>query len=121
MPNPRLRRANRILLWTAAVFTAAFALFPICAGQLLRRERGPAPAPASDAVALVFQIAGMTCEACAAGLEPRLRALPGISVARVDYAKREACVSTAPGAEEATAEVVRRTVAGADYRAEPQR
>ncbi len=82
VPSPGVRRANRILLWTAAVFTTIFALFPNYAGQLLYRERGPAPAPAADAVALRFQIEGMTCEACAAGLEPRLRALPGVRAAR---------------------------------------
>ena len=121
VPSPGVRRANRILLWTAAVFTTIFALFPNYAGQLLYRERGPAPAPAADAVALRFQIEGMTCEACAAGLEPRLRAVPGVRAARVDYAKREARVSTAPGAVEATVETVCRAVAEPGYRAELKR
>ncbi len=121
VPSPRLRRANRILLWTAAVFTGAFALFPNYAGQLLYRERGFAPAPASDAVALVFHIEGMTCGACAAGLERQLRTLPGIRAARVDYAMREARMSTATDTVEATVAAVRRAVAEAGYRADPQR
>lgn len=120
VPNPRVQRANRILLWTAAVFTTAFALFPNYAGLLLSRERAPAPAAAPGDITFVFQIEGMTCEACAAGLEPRLRTLPGVSAARVDYAKREARVSSAPSAAESVVEEVRRITKEAGYQASPR-
>jgi hypothetical protein len=35
MPNPRLRRFNKIVLWAATTFVLAFALFPDYVGYVL--------------------------------------------------------------------------------------
>lgn len=118
VPNPRLQRANRLLLWVAAVFTLGFALFPTYAGWLTRRGEIPVSVQAGDSAATVFRIEGMTCAACAVGLEARLRSLPGISGAFVDYAKGEARISIAPGQTAGSViESVRQTAEAEGYRA----
>jgi copper chaperone CopZ len=96
VPNPKLRRFNRVMLWVAMVVVAAFALFPNYLGALLGTGRTSDSValrtPALPANALVLSIEGMTCASCAVSLEKELAALPGVASARVDYQARRAVV-----------------------------
>lgn len=84
-PRPGMQRFNRLALWLAATVTLAFAAFPKYAGYFIA---GGAPAAAPSEVSgttLVLNIQGMTCEACASGLQETLRRVPGVRFAAVDY------------------------------------
>jgi copper chaperone CopZ len=73
------------MLWFAAALTLAFAAFPKYAGHFIG---GNAPAAALGEVSgttLELNIQGMTCEACASGLQETLRRVPGVRFAAVDY------------------------------------
>lgn len=84
-PRPGLQQFNRLMLWFAAALTLAFAAFPKYAGHFIG---GNAPAAALGEVSgttLELNIQGMTCEACASGLQETLRRVPGVRFAAVDY------------------------------------
>lgn len=107
LPNPKLQRFNRVMLWVAAVFVLTFALFPYYSPTLVRAVAGQPTAastesvgPTSDAAATsirTFHVAGMTCRACAATREARLTGLPAVSAAHVSYGEGAATIHSAPG------------------------
>ncbi|MEX2581398.1 MAG: mercuric transporter MerT family protein [Verrucomicrobiales bacterium] len=95
VPNPRLRRFNRAMLWVAAVFVAAFALFPNYLGALLGNDGGDSANAATWTSApnvISLPVEGMTCEACAISLEKHLAEVPGVARASVDYPDGRAVV-----------------------------
>jgi copper chaperone CopZ len=88
------RAMNKIMLWVVTVLAAAFLLFPQYVGLLFgNASRGGAPM-ADDVNQLVVKIDGMVCEGCAATVAQALRAVPGVVAVEVDYAHRQAVVST---------------------------
>lgn len=97
VPNRKLQRFNRAMLWVATVFVLAFALFPSYAGFLLAEN---APAAAVDGSAqlptVTLGIEGMSCEACAVHIQKGLSGVPGVRSASVDYEKARARVSVDP-------------------------
>lgn len=105
VPNRKLQRFNRAMLWVAGVFVIAFALFPYYSPALVRAFAGP-PAnvtatgngadPAEPASTRVFHIQGMTCPTCAATLEVHLAKLPGVAEARVSFDNAAATIRSAP-------------------------
>lgn len=101
----RRRRLSRGMLWVSAVIVAAFVLFPKYVGTLMEAfEHEPAAAlvitdgtgaearPVSE---LVFDVQGMSCEACAVTLKSALRNVPGVESASVDYDAKRATVRAA--------------------------
>jgi len=96
VPSPRLRRMNRAMLWIAAVFVAAFAFFPNYLGMILGHASADTR-PASTDQAIVLAVEGMTCEACAIGIEKALGARPDIAAAHVDYPAGKVSVVPAAG------------------------
>ncbi len=110
IPNPRLRRLNKVTLWVATAVVLAFAIFPNYVGLLLRGDHsGPvAASPAPGSRTVHFAVSGMTCAACASGLQARLRDLPGVDGAQVDIDSAVATVTLAPGG---SVEAVLRTIA----------
>lgn len=116
VPNPKLQRFNRAMLWVAAVFVIAFALFPYYSPALIRAFAGPPASmgssgpvnPAMPQTTRIYHIEGMTCSACAAGLEVRLAKLRGVTEARVSFGDRTATIRSA--ADEPPNRVVREAV-----------
>ncbi len=90
VPNPKLKRFNRAMLWIATVAVGAFALFPNYAGLLLADTTSPQAVAGLPAVTL--DIDGMTCEACAVHVQKALAAVPGVASALVVYADGKARV-----------------------------
>jgi mercuric ion transport protein len=82
-------------LWLASALVAMVALFPVYGDAWLRGARS-APAAASDPRhgLVLIEIAGMTCAACATGLERALAAVPGVRSAAVDWRTGIATVHT---------------------------
>lgn len=107
VPNPKIQRFNRAMLWVATVFVIAFALFPYYSPALIRTFADPpAAAPTSssgqsgDAAAIdtrTFRVDGMTCPACAVALERQLSQMPGVAEATVSYADGIATIRSASG------------------------
>lgn len=97
VPNPRLKRFNRVMLWGSAVVVTAFAFFPSYAGLLLAESSEAVPAQGlAQSPTLTLGIEGMSCEACAVHIEKGLKAVPGVRSATVAYADKAASVSIDP-------------------------
>jgi copper chaperone CopZ len=90
------KKVNKAIRWAVTVFVLAFALFPNYVGYLLGGDGTLAARDDLDKVAV--QIDGMTCEACAAGIEDAIRKVPGVAAAEVTYEKRQAVVGYPRGA-----------------------
>lgn len=90
VPNPRIKRFNRGMLWMATVFVAAVALFPNYIGKL--SNDGNTVIKETDANTLTFVVEGMTCEACSISVRKGLEGLEGVSSASVFYDEGKAVV-----------------------------
>ena len=112
---PKLARWAKPSLWLVVVVVILLALFPNYYGAF--RSEG-ASVPAGDASSLAseeLEIEGMTCEACAAGIESALRDLPGVAHAQVSFAQKKAQVTYDP--EKVSSEKFIDTVAMTGYKA----
>lgn len=100
VPNSKLQRLNRSMLWVATVVVLAVGLFPAYAGSLLRATALPvATANNGNGTTVGLHIDGMTCEACAVTIEQALTAIPGVHTAAVRFKNAQAQVTvdaTAP-------------------------
>lgn len=93
VPNLKIQRFNRVMLWVAAMFVIAFALFPYYSPALIRTfadqtstvDTASTGDGSAASVTRVFRVEGMTCAACAAGMEVQLAKLPGVAKASVSY------------------------------------
>ena len=100
--NPASRRVTKSMLWLSTVFVVAFAAFPKYIGVLLP-DAQPAAGVAASSQTVVYEVEGMTCEACAVTLQKTLREVDGVIDATVSYADHTATVlyehrdSDAPG------------------------
>lgn len=91
-PNQRLARLNKGMLWLATLLVGAFAFFPNYASALLGSSRSHDV----DGPTIRLRIEGMTCEACARGIEEELTAVPGVLDARVMYDEESAAIVVSP-------------------------
>ena len=104
VPDPRLRRLARPMLWVAAVAVTALVFFPSYA-QLFVAGEIPAKATrgAVPTETVVLAVSGMTCEACSVSIQRELAQVPGVLRAEVSFSSSEAIVdvdaSERPGIE----------------------
>jgi len=116
----RRLRLTRVSLWIAAVVVAAFVSFPNYVGALLDAFEGPTSeqvaAERAGERTLVFEVDGMTCEACAVTLRADLTTIEGVEAAEVDYATKSAVVRTS---DPDVIDQVRDTAARHGYTATP--
>ncbi len=91
------KRSGRLLLWFAAIAVIGFAAFPYYSAPvaaLLLRSDGIEPALVRQAAPqlehLSLTIEGMDCAACAAAIEKKLKAVPGVHEASVSYERGRA-------------------------------
>jgi copper chaperone CopZ len=118
VPNPRLKRFNKITLWVAAAMVVLFASFPNYIGALLGGDdTGAAVAQAPSDVERTYAIQGMTCAGCVTHLNSVLRELPGVKSAEVSLEHDNAVVVFEAGQENDDAIV--QAVASAGYAARP--
>ena len=84
VPDPRLQRFNRGMLWLTTVFVAAFAFFPEYVGAFT--GGGGEVAEAAPAQTTVrYQIEGMTCSGCEGHARGAIEAIPGVVSVAVSY------------------------------------
>ena len=98
-PGSRWVRTTGWLLLTVALAIAAIALLRWGAGGYGTdsSQQGSGPARMRTHVHTRFAIPGMDCVMCAAGLQNRLRALPGVARAEVSYQDKMAEIEYDPG------------------------
>jgi copper chaperone CopZ len=87
---------NKVMLWAVTILAVAFLLFPNYVGFLLAsRDAASKSEVESSLIAnTTITIDGMTCEACAVALQNRLKGVPGVLNAKVDYTGKQAIIST---------------------------
>ncbi len=119
VPNPKLQRFNRVMLWVATVVVVAFAFFPNYAGYLLADSTATEVRDDGGAVSTVsFRIDGMTCEACAVVVRNALTKVPGVTAASVSYEEGQALVTVDASSPPSTTVLIE-AVEGAGYQASP--
>ena len=89
-------RRSWLILLIATLSVAGLAAFPYLSGQILPAVSTVPQTQKSLTVTTVFLIEGMTCEACASGLQASLRRVPGVAKAVVDYNGKKATISFDP-------------------------
>jgi copper chaperone CopZ len=120
VPNPRLQRFNKIMLWAATAVVLAFSLFPRYVGYLLGNgdPHALAATPASGE-SRVFRIEGMTCEACTVTLREQLVKVPGVARAEVSFEAKTARVFFAAEDSAPSNEAVLAAIRQAGYSGTP--
>ena len=97
VPNPRLKRFNRVMLWVATVVVAGVALFPNYASVLMGANSGTPTVVNPDAAqSLDLRIEGMTCAACSIHVQSELERMSGVTSAAVSYDEGRAQVIVDP-------------------------
>ena len=115
VPNPRLAKINKGMLWVATVLVSLFAFFPNYVGVLIGGDNQPISAtPVGES--RVYAIEGMTCEGCATILDRTLSALPGVARAEVSYSAKTARVFFVEGATPPTDGTIHKAIEEAGYR-----
>lgn len=88
----RKRKVNIAVMWTVAVLSLGSAAYP----NIVALKAGQ-PSPSISNVALSpsvrLSLNGLDCEACAAPIREKLKAVRGVAGVEVDYPKRLAIVS----------------------------
>lgn len=94
LPNLKLQRFSRVMLWMATIVVVATAAFPKYVGYLIP-EDAPAQAavPAKHVATVSLGIEGMTCEACAIHVKNALVKVPGVLDVAVSYPDSNATIS----------------------------
>ncbi len=94
VPNPRLRKMSRMMLWVSTVMVLAFATFPAYVGTFFDDGSASEATAAETAKAPLwaYDIEGMTCQGCSRRLQGVLAKMPGVRRAKVDFEKKEAKV-----------------------------
>ncbi len=105
VPNPKVQRFNKIMLWTATVFVLGFGAFPNYVGYLLGGAETSVSA-LSTQVTRTYTITGMTCEGCAAHVQDAVKEIPGVLLADVSYEEETLRVDLDPKAHVADAQII---------------
>lgn len=105
VPNPRLQRFNRVMLWISTALVLGFATFPSYVGHLVG---GPDTAVSAQVtqISRTYGITGMTCEGCAARIEDAVEETPAVVSAQVSYGEGTLRVHLDPDARLTDAQVI---------------
>lgn len=87
-------KGMKAALWVITAFAVGLATFPSWSALVLKN---PPPVVSADAETVRLAVSGMTCTACAAGIEKSLIKVPGVQSASVSLKSEEAVVMVSPG------------------------
>lgn len=90
VPNTRLRKFNKGMIWVATLIVIAFAVFPNYVGVLIGGGSNGGDISSTAAPDRTIRIEGMTCDGCTANLELQIAKLPGVARAEVSFADKTA-------------------------------
>jgi copper chaperone CopZ len=85
VPNPRLKRINRLMLWASTVLVVVFALFPEYLGAITGGGGSVATAVDASQHHSQYTLQGMTCVGCEAHAREAIAAIPGVVDVAVSY------------------------------------
>jgi copper chaperone CopZ len=110
-----VKRWNVLALAVLGALVVGLAAFPYYSATVAAavNHQSPRPGVAHITRTATFGIAGMSCPACAAGLQASLQRLPGVVSATVDYDARRASVTYDPAKQ--TPEAFKSLVRQAGY------
>ena len=94
--TPRLTRWSKQGLWVVTVVVTLLAFFPNFYGKFRAEETSVAASPSDHLATVELRITGMSCEACAAGIESTLHEVAGVASANVSFEKKQATISYDP-------------------------
>ncbi len=97
VPDPRLQRVNKTVLWIATVAVIGLASFPNYVSYLVGGAGNDVAAVESTLDSRTYAVAGMTCEGCASSVGTAIETVPGVASARVSYPEKIARVFFQPG------------------------
>lgn len=115
VPNPRLQRFNRGMLWMTTVLVAAFAFFPEYVGAVTGGG-GEVATAAPQQTTVRYTVEGMTCAGCEVHAREAIEAIPGVASVAVSYQQGSAEVVWSDGPDH---EAVSAAIAEFGYRARP--
>ncbi len=116
VPNPRLRRFNRRMLWFTSVMVLAFALFPEYVAAFIGGG-GTAVEATAQQTSVHYVVEGMTCKGCEAHARDAIAATSGVSSVAVSNRAGTADVVWSGTPDHAA---VSEALAPLGYRARPQ-
>jgi len=110
--------SSRWSVWSVACVTAlviAVAAFPYYSGAPVQAmsDEGAKKMDTGPVVTKIIFVSGMTCAACASGLEASFRNLPGVRKARVEYNAKRATITYDPAG--LTEQVIRKLITDTGY------
>lgn len=111
VPNLKIQRFNRGMLWLSILMVAAFALFPSYVGKLFDSMATPPEIATSSTSEWTVGIKGMTCSGCEVTLESALSGVPGVTKAGASYESGSASIlvdAGSPPDSSSVAEAVRK-------------
>ena len=117
VPNPRLQRFNRGMLWLTTVLVAAFAFFPEYVGAFTGGG-GEVAVAAPTQTTVHYRVEGMTCAGCEGHAREAIEAIPGVVSVAVSYPDSSAEVVWSGEPDDAA---VTGAIAEFGYRATPVR
>jgi mercuric ion transport protein len=111
---PRSRRAARIGLWTTTVLSVALAAYPLLGSGKATAGSSEAPAAAT----LELKVTGMDCAECTSTIANRIKRVPGVVSASVDFDSGVAVVryDGRAGMEQAAVDAVKKAGFHAEVR-----
>jgi len=121
LPNPRVRRFNRGILWTSTALVAVFALFPEYVGALGREtsevsQTGEISETHKGQTSVRYSVEGMSCAGCEGHAREAIEGIPGVASAEVSHREGSAqVVWNTPPDHPAVSEAISEL----GYRAEP--
>lgn len=99
-----LQKFNRAMLWVVTAIALAFVFFPNYVGALLSGRRDAEFGANLDPY--IVAVEGMDCAGCADALEKELKAVPGVSAAKVSFERKEAVIGILKGGAAPKVEVL---------------
>ncbi|TDJ68340.1 MAG: hypothetical protein E2O39_13360 [Planctomycetota bacterium] len=85
VPNEKLQRINRGMLWIATVAALVLALFPNYVGILANPAVAGASGDSETSAPVALNIEGMACEACSIHVNRALEGVAGVLESSVDF------------------------------------
>ncbi|MEJ7600218.1 MAG: mercuric transporter MerT family protein [Kofleriaceae bacterium] len=85
---PRNRKAARVGLWVATLLTVALAAYPLIGSENAMVGSADVQAKAT----LTLEVTGMDCRECTSGIAKRIKKVPGVVSATVDFESGNAVV-----------------------------
>ncbi len=116
VPNSKLSRFNKIMLWVATAAVLGFTFFPSYVGKVVGSSgSNMAGSRTSAGVMRLYRVEGMTCEGCALPLQAQLASLGCVEAVEVSYEDKLARLIVQPRGASVAHEIILAAIREAGY------